>query len=138
MIHISTAAETELKRRFNLQPFSWESVRIGIEAGGCAAWHYTLQMGVQPATDDITIKCSHFQILISKQYLRWLQDLSIDYSEDLVGGSFRFINPNAAQTCGCGSSFTLDPEDSIAADCTHPTSIAASKEVDAVKNTMVM
>lgn len=139
MIHISAAAEAELKRRLDLQPKSQAFVRVGVESGGCAAWYYTLQSGTQLSSDDTKIHCSSFQVVVAKDYLPWLNGLSIDYSEDLMGGSFRFANPNAARTCGCGSSFTLDPEDAISTDCTHPVSISGRKgEVDATRNKMVM
>lgn len=139
MLHISAAAEAEFKRRLDLQPKPQSLVRVKVEAGGCATWYYTLQPETQLSSDDVEIRCSSFQIVVSKDYLPWLNGLSIDYSEDLMGGSFRFVNPNAVRTCGCGSSFTLDPEDTVLTDCTHPISISGRKgEVDATRNKMVM
>lgn len=138
MIHISAAAAAELKRRLNLRTTPHECIRIGVEGGGCAAFFYTLDTESQPSADDIKIECGSFQVVTASRHSPYLSGLSIDYSEDLVGGSFRFVNPNAAQTCGCGTSFTLDPDDAISADCTHPIEAPGGREVDAVRNKMVM
>lgn len=137
MIYVSASAEAEFKRRLDQQSSPQNMIRIGIEAGGCAAWFYTLTPETRVNKDDLTFEHGSFRILTEARLAQWLEGLTIDYSEDLMGGSFRFLNPNAANTCGCSSSFTLDPQDEITEDCTQSSSYGGRSEVDIIKNKMV-
>ena len=70
-------------------------------------WYYNLSFlseSNRQAYQILTCRGIQVAVLESSQLL--LDGLHIDYSEDLMGGGFRFSNPNAAQTCGCGGSFS--------------------------------
>jgi iron-sulfur cluster assembly protein len=54
---------------------------------------------------DQVFDCGAVQVVIDPQSWPYLNGLTLDYTEDLMGGSFRFDNPNAKQTCSCGHSF---------------------------------
>jgi len=56
---------------------------------------------------DRLYEVNGLEVVIDADSLPFLEGLTLDYSEDLMGGGFRFHNPNAAQTCGCGNSFSL-------------------------------
>ncbi|WP_346291059.1 iron-sulfur cluster assembly accessory protein [Sphaerothrix gracilis] len=106
MIHLSPAAAREISR---LQSQSTEArCRIGFEPGGCLQWYYTLSFDQSSAaSDDIVYHSNGVQIVVGSQHVPHLEGLTIDYSEDLMGSSFRFHNPNASEHCGCGSSFSV-------------------------------
>jgi iron-sulfur cluster assembly accessory protein len=87
-------------------------IQVSLAIGECAEFVYQLQAA---STKDIEqgnpdakwsrMKVDDLLIAIECSYTRYLDGLTIDYSEDLMGGSFRFENPNAVRTCSCGSAF---------------------------------
>ena len=105
MIHLSKAAISEIRRMHSHQKKSDAKLRLGIKAGGCAEFFYTLEFDQTVNADDSLYDCSGIAVLIDTQSIRYLSGLTIDYSEDLMGGGFRFHNPNAQESCGCGNSF---------------------------------
>lgn len=115
MIEISPTAVQEIGRlRQKQAPNS--VVQISLRSGGCLEWLYTLEFTEQAATDGEIVECANgIRVQIAKQTQPYLEGLKLDYSEDLMGGSFRFHNPNAAQHCGCGNSFAIAPVESNSA-----------------------
>jgi iron-sulfur cluster assembly protein len=106
MIHLSQAAIGEIKRlRSKHNPNAY--FRLGVESGGCSDFYYTLQFDQVTHTEDQIWNCESIQVVANPDSLAYIAGLTLDYSEDLVGGGFRFHNPNAAQHCGCGNSFSL-------------------------------
>jgi iron-sulfur cluster assembly protein len=110
MIHLSQAAVGEVQR---IQSKSFNSnalFRLGIESGGCADFYYTLTLDTTAAPDDQVFNCDGIQVVVDAQSWKYLDGLNLDYSEDLMGGGFRFHNPNAVSHCGCGNSFSVDAD----------------------------
>ncbi len=87
-------------------------VQLNLAIGECAEFVYQLQaVPIQSLEqNNSTVNWSRIQvekllIVIERSYADQLDGLTIDYSEDLMGGSFRFDNPHATRTCSCGSAF---------------------------------
>ena len=124
MIHIRPAAAQEIKRLLAQQISSHTHQQpqacLALEPGGCAEWTYRLTAGALCPNADIatTIDCDGISLAVASGDLDLLQDLTIDYSEDLMGGGFRFVNPLAQRTCGCGNAFSLNANASVSQDCT--------------------
>lgn len=106
MIQLSQAAAREIKRLqlSRQQPNSY--FRLGIKEGGCSNLYYTFELIESPESGDRVCESQGIAIAMNPSHLSYLQNLKLDYSEDLMGGGFRFSNPNAAATCGCGLSFS--------------------------------
>lgn len=119
MIHLSQSAIRELKRLEAKDPYGSGVVRIAIAPGGCSDLAYDLQFRQATKPTDQVIKIDQLKVVIAAEHLAYCEGLAIDYSEDLMGGNFRFTNPLAKQTCGCGVSFSLEdkPPESMPADC---------------------
>ena len=85
-------------------------LRIGVKQGGCSGMSYIMHIEhprkITP--HDKVIHYSKFKVVCDYKSLLFLYGLSLDYNNNLVGGGFSFINPNATQICGCGKSFTID------------------------------
>jgi iron-sulfur cluster assembly protein len=113
MIHLSKAAISEIRRMYSHQQKLDAKVRVGIQTGGCADFFYTIEFDQTVNADDNLYDYSGISILIDSQSIRYLTGLTIDYSEDLMGGGFRFHNPNAVESCGCGNSFTASTESQV-------------------------
>lgn len=108
MIHLSQAAAQEVKR-LKLQQKRLNSLfRIGVQPSGCAGMSYTMTFDETVQSHDQVYNCDGIQIVVDPQSLSYIEGLTLDYSEDLMGGGFRFHNPQAVQSCGCGNSFSVD------------------------------
>jgi len=107
MISLSHTAVGEVKRlRSKRQPVD-VFLRLRVLSGGCSGLSYQVRFDQQRQPDDRLYESQGVQIVVDPQSLNYLNGLTLDYSEDLMGGAFRFYNPNATQTCGCGNSFTV-------------------------------
>ncbi|MGF1538909.1 MAG: HesB/IscA family protein [Pleurocapsa sp.] len=109
MVEISTAAAREINRIKASQKRPDSHLRIKITSGGCSGlfYHLTLESSRLKSSNqgDQLYHSQGISILIDSQSDQYIQKLKLDYSEDLMGGGFRFQNPEATNTCGCGLSF---------------------------------
>lgn len=113
MIQLSPAATQEILRLRSCQTGN-PRFRLRVQPGGCSDFYYSLSFDDQLYSTDQTWSCNGVEGVIDAHTLQLADGLLLDYSEDLMGGGFRFHNPQATQSCGCGHSFA------IAADATPP------------------
>lgn len=83
-------------------------VRLKIKTGGCSGLFYVLELESQKSPGDRQYEIGEICLVVDPQSDCYLQDLKIDYSEDLMGGGFRFQNSQARETCSCGLSFAVE------------------------------
>ncbi|MGQ4648607.1 iron-sulfur cluster assembly accessory protein [Lyngbya aestuarii] len=110
MINLSQAAAGEVKRlkckhQQDIDIPLW--LRLGVHNGGCSELHYSIEFDKKINSSDQIINCEDISIVVDEKNLQYIKGLTLDYSEDLMGGGFRFHNPNAVETCGCGNSFKV-------------------------------
>jgi iron-sulfur cluster assembly accessory protein len=109
MIRLSPAAIHEVNRLKGKHLGTIPGVlRVSIQPKGCAGLSYQLDFAAFSQPDDQVFECEAIQVVVQRQSLPYVDGLVLDYSEDLMGGSFRFHNPNAKQTCSCGHSFAIE------------------------------
>jgi iron-sulfur cluster assembly protein len=110
MIKLTQAAVTEIKR---LQSKQQPNIlfRLAVKPGGCSGWVYDMSFEQALRVGDRIFECNKVQVVIDDETLPYINDLTLDYSEDLMGGGFRFDNNRAKTTCGCGNSFSIDDGD---------------------------
>lgn len=80
------------------------SLRVGLRGGGCAGFEYVLDFTL-PKTHDYLMHFEGVKVYMDPISAMHLEGVLIDYVTSLMGSGFKFINPNATRTCGCGSSF---------------------------------
>ncbi len=114
MIHLSQAAALEVQRMRSKSPNQDVLFRLGIQPGGCADFYYILELVDGASPNDQVFHCEGIPVAIDLQSRPYLAGLNLDYSEDLMGGGFRFHNPNATSSCGCGNSFAVAHSDHTA------------------------
>ncbi len=107
MISLSHAAVGEVKRLQSKLQDPNVLLRLRVQPGGCSGLFYQLGFEKQAQPGDRAYKSNETEVIIDSLSLEYADGLTLDYSEDLMGGAFRFENPNAAQTCACGQSFAL-------------------------------
>jgi iron-sulfur cluster assembly protein len=109
MIEISEAAIAEIERMQAVRTQTDRRFRIGFARGGCKDFYYTVDLVDSNEDDDndLPYNVSGIPLSIDLRQLAYLEHLKLDYSEDLMGGGFRFENPLATSVCGCGNSFAI-------------------------------
>lgn len=107
MIQLSASATSEVLRLKAKTHSVDAKLRISVSSGSCLDLSYSLTFDVDAQPGDHTYQNANISILVSSEALSYLNGLILDYSEDLMGGGFRFHNPNAIQSCSCGNSFSI-------------------------------
>jgi iron-sulfur cluster assembly protein len=105
MIHLSQAAASEIGRIKSKQQAN-ALFRLAVKPGGCSGFFYDMSFDKAIKVGDQLFNLDEIQVVIDATSLNYLNGLRVDYSEDLMGGGFRFHNPQAIVTCGCGNSFS--------------------------------
>lgn len=82
-------------------------LRVRVVGGGCSGFQYQLALDDESRDGDQVIEKNGVRMLIDERSLPYLDGTEIDYVEDLMGAGFRFNNPNAVSSCGCGESFQV-------------------------------
>lgn len=84
-------------------------LRMGVRAGGCSGMSYTMDLvSLSDITDDDHVEeYEGIKCVVDPKSLMFLYGLQLDYSDELIGGGFKFSNPNAEANCGCGKSFSV-------------------------------
>jgi iron-sulfur cluster assembly protein len=93
----------ELKQRENQGDF----LRIRITGGGCNGLSYKMKFVEDGKEGDILVSSAGVQVLVDSKTTLYLRGTTLDYSDKLVAGGFKFSNPNAKASCSCGESFNL-------------------------------
>ena len=91
-----------------------KALRVGVRSGGCSGMSYTMdfigrdEINVDDKVYDYSLSSEQsFKVVCDPKSLLYIYGMQLDFSKDLIGGGFNFVNPNASQTCGCGSSFAV-------------------------------
>ena len=82
-------------------------LRLYITGGGCSGFQYGFTFDEAVNDDDTTVENCGVTLLVDPLSVQYLTGAEVDYTEDLQGAQFVIRNPNAATTCGCGSSFAV-------------------------------
>ena len=91
-----------------------KALRVGVRSGGCSGMSYTMdfigdnEINPDDKVYDYSLNTyQNFQVVCDPKSLLYIYGMQLDFSKELIGGGFNFVNPNASQTCGCGSSFAV-------------------------------
>ncbi|MBO4222658.1 MULTISPECIES: iron-sulfur cluster insertion protein ErpA [Bradyrhizobium] len=82
-------------------------LRISVEGGGCSGFQYKFDVDRAKAEDDLVISREEAVVLVDSASAPFLAGSEVDFVDDLIGASFRVVNPNATASCGCGTSFSI-------------------------------
>jgi iron-sulfur cluster assembly protein len=104
MIQVTEPAIRQLQAMLSEQDDQTKGLRIFVENGGCAGMQYG--MGFAHAQDgDEVLERDGVKVIVDAASAHFLSGATVDYCDDLAGTGFRIQNPNAARSCGCGTSF---------------------------------
>lgn len=105
-IRITDKAALQIRRlKEDNQIPAAHGLRLGVKGGGCSGLSYVLAFDEQPKEKDHVLQINGVTVYIDPKSLFYLSGTELDFSDGLNGKGFVFNNPQAAKTCGCGSSF---------------------------------
>jgi iron-sulfur cluster assembly accessory protein len=82
-------------------------LRLSVVGGGCSGFQYSLGFDDQPGSDDAVLEFDGVRVFVDSVSAEYLKGTVVDWVDGLHGAGFKFVNPNADRTCGCGSSFSV-------------------------------
>ena len=105
MIDITSEAVNELRRLLaEKEAVAGTGLRLMVERGGCAGLQYSMTLGL-PAADDSVVECGGVKFIVEAASADYLRGSKVDFEDSLNDSGFKIHNPNAARSCGCGTSF---------------------------------
>ena len=106
MITLTANASNKVKEIQGAEDLTGQALRLRVIGGGCSGFTYDLFFDDEiDETIDETFESHGVQLYVDMMSLTYLEGTEIDYVEGLYGAGFKFNNPGAKATCGCGSSF---------------------------------
>jgi len=105
MINVTERAVDHLRALLAEQPdAAGKGLRVQVAKGGCSGMQYEMSLDQAQAGDEV-VEREEVSFLIDPESAPLLRDATLDFEDGLSGAGFRILNPNAARTCGCGTSF---------------------------------
>ena len=105
-INLTPAAVDAVRNAINAEGQPGDSLRVSVVGGGCSGYQYNLDFEKETRMGDITLSFGDVSVIVDPISAGYLRGTVIDYISGLQGTGFKFNNPNAKRTCGCGSSFS--------------------------------
>ena len=103
---LTATAVEQIKRLLEKDGRPGCALRIAVTDGGCSGYSYKLEFDDRDRPEDMVLDRNGVRILVDNNSAGYLAGTVIDFVGGLHGGGFRFTNPNATATCGCGTSFS--------------------------------
>ncbi|HVC00128.1 MAG TPA: iron-sulfur cluster assembly accessory protein [Candidatus Dormibacteraeota bacterium] len=109
MIQVTEKAAEKIRELLDKQgvPPETGGLRIGVQGGGCSGLSYAMRLETKSRERDSVVEAFGARVFVDPKSLDYLKDITLDYREELMRKGFVFENPQAARTCGCGTSFTV-------------------------------
>ena len=108
MISVTIRAVSEVKRILDEQSLPDNTaLRVGVKGGGCSGFSYTLGFDDTVVETDQILEVDGVRVVCDPKSFLYLSGTEIDFEDNLMGRGFKFGNPNANKTCGCGESFSV-------------------------------
>lgn len=109
-VHITPEAIAHFKRTRDRKAIPNAILRVGVKGGGCSGLEYMMKIESEARETDLVQQIDGVTIVCDPKSAKFLEGASLVYTGNLMSGGFQFENPNAARSCGCGTSFTPKPK----------------------------
>lgn len=106
-VTLSTAAAAQVAKLCQKESRENQVLRVMVEGGGCSGFQYIFELVDAPDDEDAVFQTDGVRLAVDPISLPLLAGSTVDYVVSLVGSSFQIDNPNAASSCGCGTSFSI-------------------------------
>ena len=105
-IQLTDIAIAEVKRMHEKENRGEQGLRVGVKGGGCSGLSYFMNFDLKKDKDN-EFDFEGMKVYVDPKSLLYLKGTTLDYVDSLQEKGFRFINPQASKTCGCGESFSV-------------------------------
>lgn len=106
MLTLTDNAQKAISRFIKGSDAEIEGLRISVEGGGCSGMQYGMSLEEAARSDDKVVEINGIKLFIDPHSAPLLEGLNIDFQDSMDGSGFKFTNPNASNSCGCGKSFS--------------------------------
>ena len=106
MINITESATNAVKKFIDGSDKPIEGLRISVQGGGCSGFQYGLALEEKLVEGDVVIDHAGLKVFIDPESAPLLEGVTVDFVDSINGAGFKFENPNATASCGCGNSFS--------------------------------
>ena len=103
---LTESAVRKIKSMMTAEGKEGYGLRVGVVTGGCAGLSYDLRFQKTPYANDIVFQQGDVSIFVNEESHAFLHGIQIDYVDTLKESGFKYKNPNAKSSCGCGTSFS--------------------------------
>jgi len=86
------------------------ALRFGVKRTGCSGYAYEVDLSDRIADEDAVFESDGVRVVVARDSLGIVDGTEIDFVRSPLGATFQFRNPRVTAQCGCGESFTIDPE----------------------------
>lgn len=105
MISLTESASKAVSELIHKRGLEGYALRVYISGGGCSGYQYGMALEDNIRPEDQVFEQHGVKVVVDEISINYLRGASIDYVDEIMGGGFKIENPNAASSCGCGSSF---------------------------------
>ena len=105
-VTLTDAAVAKIKAMMEKEGKPGYGLRLGVVTGGCAGLSYDMRFQKAPYENDMVVEQGDLKIFVNAESIDFLKGIEIDYIDTLKESGFKYHNPNASSSCGCGTSFS--------------------------------
>ena len=106
MITLTESAQKAVRRFIQGADTPVSGLRLAVLGGGCSGLQYSLNLVAEKEAEDLEVSCGPVTVFVDPLSAPLLKGVTVDFLDGLDGSGFKFVNPNATNSCGCGSSFS--------------------------------
>lgn len=106
MLTLTESAQKAISRFIKGADAPIAGLRIAVTGGGCSGLQYAMDLVETAQADDVTVDCGAVKVFVEALSAPLLKGVTVDFVDGINGSGFKFENPNANNSCGCGNSFT--------------------------------
>ena len=106
MLKITESAQKAIHRFIRSADAPVAGLRISVTGGGCSGMQYGMAFEAASSSDDIVLEIGRFKVFVDPASAPLLNGVTVAFLDSMEGGGFKFHNPNAKASCGCGNSFS--------------------------------
>lgn len=105
-VTLTAKALEMIKSTMEAESLGDTGLRVSVVGGGCSGFQYSLDLDKEERLGDLSFDVDGLRVIVDPMSVQYLKGVTIDYVETAYQSGFSFANPNAKNTCGCGSSFS--------------------------------
>ena len=106
MLTLTASAQTAVQKFIDSAKAPVAGLRVMVTGGGCSGMQYGMRLEEAVVDTDQIVECGAINVLVDPSSAEMLKNVTIDYVETMESSGFKFENPNATASCGCGNSFS--------------------------------